>query len=212
MRMPLIAAVVMLAVLLTPSAAYTFKGDAVSYKGTPVNFCPSASGQAKDCDASAAASLFCRSVGYVSATKFSGPVPADSTVALQVMADGKPRLIWTTTAAMIEGCQSNDGKACSTFSSIECVGARTYANPVIDGKPLDWCMTTADGTKACGKDAANGWCVRTSSFRGVVAVSGPVRTALDTVQLDGSGRDAKPACNGKGGGCQAFQNITCGFD
>lgn len=181
-------------------------------QGIPVNFCPSASGQAKDCDASAAASLFCRSVGYVSATKFSGPVPADSTVALQVMADGKLLPAWTTTAAMIEGCGAEVGKTCSTFSSVDCVGARTYANPVIDGKPLDWCMTDPNGAKVCGKDAANGWCVRTFSFRGVVAVSGPMRTALDTVQLGADGKDAKLACNGKQGGCQTFQNITCGFD
>jgi hypothetical protein len=183
----------------------------VLLQGIPVSFCPSVSGQAKYCDADAAASLFCQSVGYVSAIKYSGPVAAASTVALPVEADGKLLPAWTTTPAMIEGCQAKDGKTCPTFSSIECVGARTYANPVVDGKPLDWCMTTADGI-VCGKDAANGWCIRSSSFRGVVEVSGPVRTALDTVQLGTDGKDAKLACDGKQGGCQTFQNITCGFD
>jgi hypothetical protein len=38
MRMQVIAAVVVLAVLLTPSNAYTFKGDAVSYKVSPMGF------------------------------------------------------------------------------------------------------------------------------------------------------------------------------
>jgi hypothetical protein len=43
-------------------------------------------------------------------------------------------------------------------------------------------LTSTDDTKAYGKDAANGWCVRMFPICGV-AVSRPVRTDLHTVRF-----------------------------
>jgi hypothetical protein len=145
---------------------------------------------------------------------------------MQLMLDGKPRPVWNTTGGVMERCEAEDGKTCSALGMVECIDDKMYTNPQVDGKPLDWCTTTADGTKSCGGGVAWDFCARMGALHGTWAWNGPadafavdakgVRTELDTVSLDlkdfkgPAGKiPVKVACNGKQGECKTFYSINC---
>jgi len=186
-----------------------------TYYGVPINFCPSVSRPAKFCDPIVAASLYCQRAGYDRATHFEGPVPAKSTVAMQLMLNGEPRPLWNTTGGTMERCEATSGKTCSTFKMIYCIHDKMFVRPTVDGKPLDWCATK-DGKQECGREAADAFCVRNGFSHGAWSFNGPAVSTdsngakQDTVALDANKWTAPgKVCDSKKGGCTTFYSINC---
>lgn len=184
-------------------------------QGVPINFCPSVSRPAKFCDPIYAASLYCQRAGYDRATHYTGPVPANSTVAMQLMMNGEPRPVWNTTGGVMERCEAKNGKTCSTFGMIYCIHDKMFVSPMVDGKALDWCATR-DGKTECGKAAADAFCERNGFSHGAWSFKGPTGSLdskgnkQDTVSIDARKRDAPgKVCNSKQGDCQTFVSINC---
>lgn len=187
-------------------------------QGKDINFCPSVSGPAEDCDPIIAATLYCQRRGYDRATGFMGPVPATSTVAMQLMLDGEPRPVWNTTGGVMERCEAKDGKTCDALSMVYCIREKMFVDPKVDGKPLDWCDITKDGEKECGREAARTFCVRNGFSHGAWSWNGPGVTVdadgatakLDNVSLDASDPSGSgKVCDSKQGECPTFYSINC---
>ena len=194
----------------------------VHTQGVDINFCPSTSGDPKDCDPIVAANLYCQRSGYDRATYFLGPIPANSTVAMRLTVAGKPRPVWNTTEGVMERCEAKGGKTCSAFRMVYCIREKMFVNPTVDGKPLDWCAITKDGKKECGKEAASAFCVRNGFSHGAWAWNGPAATEttyaegypkpykVDTVSLDASdSKSPGKVCNSKQEECKTFSSINC---
>jgi hypothetical protein len=190
-------------------------------QGSDINFCPSISGSPKDCDPIVAATLYCQRSGYDRAIDFIGPVPSNSTVAMQLVMDGKPRPVWNTTGGTMERCEAKDGKTCSALAMVYCIRDMLFVNPRVDGKPLDWCATT-NGKKECGREAARAFCVRNGFSHGAWTWNGPADTQevdaqgyrrpakLDTVAVDESNsKGPGKVCNSKQEECKTFYSINC---
>lgn len=187
-------------------------------QGVPIDFCPSLSSKPEECGIPAA-TLYCQRAGYDRATYFEGPVSANETVAMQLMMDGEPRPVWNTTGGQMKKCQATAGRNCSTFFMVYCIHDKMFENPTVNGTALDWCATV-DGTKDCGRAAADLFCVCNGFSHGAWAFSGPMTSidpkgrGQDTISLNSqaqlsSGDGTSKVCSSKPNSCNTFVSISC---
>ncbi len=84
-------------------------------------------------------------------------------------------------------------------------GSKTFTNPMIEGRRLDWCLHWG---KECGKPAANAWCQRKmGKADGYVIkwqIAPDIGASSPTYVLGDRKVCNKPFCDG-------FKSITCGF-
>lgn len=111
----------------------------------------------------------------------------------------------------MERCEAKDGKTCSALGMVDCLRDKMYTSPKVDGKPLDWCTTTANGATECGRKVAWWFCARNGALHGTWAWNGPTDAELGTVSLDPIDfkGPVKTACDGKQGECKTFFSINC---